>query len=213
MAFDGSIRRRWRILKAVLRNAWPVWLFVSGVVVSWQVGLRGEASAEDQIRVFGLALQSLGILVVAYGLSRIRQVFGNPSVLQRARAWFRQLWSVIVLPELQAVTAMAGGTVRVVGSATAILGVAPGASPEERIARLEKAIVELREHTNEDVRKLRVDLSSTAEGLRKSLNDHQKKLAETEEQLSKLAVGDFTLQLVGILWLLVGTFFSTLPIH
>ena len=213
MNVPDSIKRRIRIAQSALTNAWPFWLFCAGLLASWLAAVSLAAPAADQARIFGLALQELGLLLVAIGLSKIRRLFGIDSVPSRIIKWFRLLWAIVVLPEHPAITAKVSGVATIGASGLVSVGVAPNATLEERVEYLEKALTQLREHTAEDFEQVRKEFHGTAEDFRKALDDFRKSLMATDGRLTNLATGDFTVQLVGLMWLLLGAFFSTVPIR
>jgi hypothetical protein len=97
-----------RALIAAVRDAWPAWLTLTGIIVAGILGWMLSTNASACIRYAGTVLQAFGLAMVAIGLSEVRRSFGKPSLLQRVLVWFGKIWAVFRPPKPIILEATAG---------------------------------------------------------------------------------------------------------
>lgn len=86
------VSRVFRLLR-VLGSAWPVALGL-GVPVAgwlWLPALYPDAAV---IRYFGVSLELVGVIVLAYELVEVQEQFNSPGMFKIARQWMRDLANV-----------------------------------------------------------------------------------------------------------------------
>jgi hypothetical protein len=79
--------QRWMALCGLLRQAWPVWVGIGVPLLGWVV-LPLYAPGAKPIQYFGVILETLGVLVVAYEFIEVREQLETPGMLSVVRQWF-----------------------------------------------------------------------------------------------------------------------------
>lgn len=165
---------------------------------------------EPHIRWAGLGLQLAGVLSVAYGVASTRKMFGHPSMLDRAMAFVHDRPCFPKPVESSIAIALSGlGAASSTGSAT--FGVAPEQTIEARLSALEQQVKGIVTKAANDTAEIRGKLREQrgmieAESVSRSEGD-----ANLHRQLEMTATGGLDLSLCGVLWLLVGSTFGTIP--
>lgn len=194
-----------------LIEARPVGLAVGGVIFAAALGLWLSANLSAGVRYAGTMLQIFGLATVAIGLNEIRKCFGQPSLLERFTAWFRQLATAFRRPTPISVNvhedamAITGSDVR--------LEVNPGADAplDRRVALLEENLKRLRNEVDAKEKKIMGELSTLT-----GVIDEERRSRETEarrisSQLEEFAVGGLHLEIIGLVWLFLGVLGTSIP--
>lgn len=202
------------LIKLLTWEARIFWLAVGVPVLA--IAMTGWITcySPDRWLYVGLILQLMGLALVAYGIAKTRKEFRLGSLARGLLNWFKGLADTIFAAR-RAVTGTGGIDVSAVLSnsvrATGTLGFAPGATIEERLVALEAAGRELHQRVAE----VRQDLVEASRALSQALanetTSRSTELAELRGALKDLAVGGIHLETVGVIWLLLATFASTIP--
>jgi len=81
---------RWMTLYSLLRQAWPVWVGIGVPVLGWCL-LPVFFPGSKPIQYFGVALETLGVLVVAYEFIEVREQLETPGMMAIVRQWLGDL--------------------------------------------------------------------------------------------------------------------------
>jgi hypothetical protein len=189
----------------------PGWVAVAFPALAMStVWIRYGPGDDMRVRIAGFLLSLLGVGLVAIDIRAKTRAFKKPSLIARVRAWVSRrpplLSSQGTTVNLGA--AAAGGSSRLSGTLTTR---APRTTLDERVAGLE-----------EDVRKLRDELSKTTLDIRTEADRRARDIEETRRasatavgalssQIEDLSVGGLNFEAVGVVWVMVGTFVSTFP--
>jgi hypothetical protein len=168
-------------------------------------------STEPHIRWTGLALQLAGILSVAFGVASTRRMFGHPPIIARVRAYLSDV-PRFPRPAKNVTIGLSGvSTVATIGNVT--IGIAPEQTVEARLLALEQRVSEIVTKSANDTAELRGDLRKQNALLEAESEHRSEGDALLHRQLEMTATGGLDLSLCGVLWLLVGSVFSTIPLE
>ncbi len=172
-----------------------------------------QCDASTSWLYLGLLLQLTGIALVAKGIADTRRRFGKPSLAMRVRTWAT---AVVRAATRKRRYVLAAGTARFGMSAHGTISVASTRSKQtlkQRVAALEQAEREVRKA----IQALKVDLKSAEKAIAAGLEDERNKRTEEVNKVRTLidehAAGDLSLDVVAVIWLLVGTIATTIPDH
>lgn len=189
---------------AEARLTWiALFVLVSALIVSFR-----PSASEFQIRFTGLILQWLGIGTVAYGIRQIRQLFGRPGILKLFWGWISRF------PPWPRHMVSATGTGAIESRMASVRGfgwseIDPTAAIDERVDALTK-----------NVERLYRLLIQAQTDIDKELRKHSDTLSHEQEtrakddihlrlRLEAAETGGLHVSLIGVLWLLLGVFLST----
>lgn len=202
---------RWRAVGTELKNAWPATLVLGGLFIAATVAWLFSATGPDAVRYAGTILQIFGLGTVAVGLSQTRQLFGRPSIPARVKSWFGRLRAALRRPEPITVQASSGELFLHGESPRIIIGPAPNATVEQRVAVLEQNLARLRDEVDQhaqtmrqEIRQIEEKLAAEDQGLRSAVEANAKKIEES-------AIGGLHLEVVGICWLFFGIVGTSIP--
>jgi hypothetical protein len=166
---------------------------------------------EAAVLYSGVGLQLAGLGLVAAGIHQTRQRFGRPSIWQNLRKWFADLKHAVLLPPITAVgsdTAVLTGTIH--GTAQ-LYPPTVSTTLEERIAALEKKVTQINQRLSQSI----ADNAKVAADLRSALAQEAAARERVERGLRLLiedeATGGLHLEMMGLVWLLVGTIAGSIP--
>lgn len=148
-------------------DAWPVWLLLIGLALGWMVALPFSTSMSQTVRCAGMVLQIAGLLVVAFGLRKLRCMFNRPSTSQNTIRWFRRVASAFTAPKVitaQMSTRLGDATLKAEDRANETSNTE--SALDERVAIIE-----------ENLRKLRDELDAKIHAVRQELVGLRSKLA------------------------------------
>lgn len=197
--------------RAFTIEVWSIWLFGGGCSVAVAFSYFVATYRIDQIVYAGTLLQLLGLSTVACGIRELRKSFHKPSLKDQFAAWIEKVQRALGKPvsgkpfETRAGFAMSGTASIVAQNARGNL------SPEERIDALEKALADFRSDHDQSTREIRADLSRVQELVQIEEGNRQKGHEQLLKKLEDVAVGGVRLEIVGLLWLLLGTLGTCIP--
>jgi len=167
-------------------------------------------TSEVQVRVSGLFLQSFGVATVAFGLHRIRKMFGRPSLVTSLKAWLSRLprWIRKAVMAADTASISASGSITV-ESQWSIFD--PDSLIEAQVGELAKNV----ERLKVGLIAVKKDIDSRAREQADALQREQQLRAEHDEKLQALLeaaeTGGLHISFVGVIWLLFGLLLSSVP--
>lgn len=192
----------------------PAVICVIGIVgcaaVSW-LFLPATGAANAKLRICGLFLQLLGLLLIARGIRETRKIFGRPGLLERARGWWRRR-PLFNRPRVVNISGVGGiGSAQAFGTASVGRAPNPNATVDERLALLETDVAQIRQQLGET----RHELKSEIGAVRTETAANIKALTTADEQTKRLlesvSIGGIDLEIIGLVWLIVGVIAATAP--
>jgi len=206
---------RWRSLAAVLRDAWPTWLAISGLIFALTVALTAKwllsATLTDAIRYGGTILQILGLSMVAIGVKKMRRMFDRPSLGAGILTWLRRLAASFTGPKPISLQASAGAFAMTGGDVRLIRGVRPGATLDERVSILEENLKLLRDELDTRLQGVRQELGTVKESIERESQERRVADEKTARKIEEVAIGGLHLEVVGLVWLLLGVTAASIP--
>jgi hypothetical protein len=193
--------RRFRLLLALLAEAWPVWVGVGMPVLAWFAApfcFPGSRS----IQYLGVVLETSGVVVVAYELIEIREQFDSPSVSAIVRRW------LVRLRDIFSPTALASAET----SASAV-----AASERNDKARANRSIpdqiVVMMKLVDEIYRRLDAlqRLRALEERLATESQQATSELKLLRSQIRTLSLGNIGREFVGACLIILGLLMANLP--
>ncbi|MEP7097825.1 MAG: hypothetical protein ABI748_09205 [Dokdonella sp.] len=194
-----------------LKELVPVLIIVGVVVDAWYLAELARKDPATTVRLAGTVLQLVGLVPVWVGLSNLRRKFGRPSSGEgRLNVWRLLKVSFVRLPT---VTAVAAGSIRVRGTASAMMhSTLPSSAPlHERLRFAEQHIEQLRTQQGQiqaELQKQSRDLRGQIEAERRN---REEAVGRTSQQLEEVAVGGFAVELMGLVWLAIGATATSIP--
>ena len=202
---------RWQTLGAVLRDAWPTWLFVGGLIFAWVVSDLVSKTGHDAVLYTGTMLQIFGLTTVAIGLRQMRRMFDRPSFRAATLNWFRRLAATFTGPKPISLQASFGAFATMTGEARVIRGVGPGATLDERVSTLEKNLTLLRDELDTKLQGLRRELGTVKESIEHESQERRAADEKTGREIEEVAIGGLHLEWVGLFWLYLGVIAGSIP--
>jgi hypothetical protein len=162
----------------------------------------------------GGLLQVLGVLSVAWGIRHLRQSFGLAPIRGEIFAeiiqaivnlWHRGLW--LFSRDRRDVTATATGVSTqgsVSSSGRLTIRPGPNMSVEKRLEFLERRFDELEDMVYTLQSQHHEEIRLRAEAITAERRDRESGIADIRLQIRDVTIGGVRLQIVGLLWLLVG---------
>jgi len=192
-------------------NLWWLWMpLVVIAAVLFTTAILG-ADGERQLRYSGLILELLGVGTVVSGLLSKRQLFKKPSfwgaLKEAAKAFPR--W-----PATKNLSLIAGtGSLKFGGSAriSAWHGSPTGASLEQRIGALEANLATVKQELEATSTELRSEDEAMRAQLEAERNARHEITNDLKMKLEGIGVEGLRAEAIGLVWLLVGVVFSTIP--
>lgn len=208
------IQNLWRWIRALahwLMEAWRVWVTVVIVVLVAIVASQLPVSVADRVRYCGLTFQLLGILTVVSGLRDKRRLFNRPSLVENIRRWLSRHPRWGAKPH----TIFDAGTVSISLSdsarASVWRGAPPDASVEARLAALEANLATLRTEQAETAKEFQEATRKTNETVDLERRAWGSTVAALRVQLEGLGAGGIHVEMMGVVWLLLGVVLATVP--
>ncbi len=194
-----------------LLERWRIWASVLLVIGLCALTLL-SSNPEDYLRYVGLMLQLLGLLTVARGIENMRRLFGIPSVERMVLDRLKRILNSIGPRRGSTLSAsLELPAIEASGYGYEWLPTMPGSTPEERIAVLEANMQTVKQL----ILRTRRELEEEKATIEKRLGSERATRAETDEGLKRLlaevSVGGLHLQSFGLLCLIFGITFATLP--
>jgi len=202
---------RWRSILVALKDAWPTWLALGGIALSFGVGRLVSPDLSAAVRYAGTVLQVLGLATVAFGLSKIRRLFGRPSLPLKIWGWFRQLASAFETPKPITLQASIEVSVVMSGDLSVVRAAGPGASLEDRVSVLEENLSRLRDELAVKKQKFQEGIQTVKEQIERETQERRTENQQIARRTEELAVGGLHLETVGLLWLVFGVVVTSIP--
>ena len=202
---------RWRTLAAVIWDAWPIWLAVGGVVFAFVASWLLSTTPTDAVRYTGTWLQIFGLSTVAFGLRQMRRIFDRPSFRAAMLNWFRRLAAAFTGPKPISLQALAGAFAMTGGDLRLIRGVRPGATLEERVSILEENLKLLRDELDTRLQGVRQEVGTVKESIERESQERRSADEKTARKIEEVAIGGLHLEVVGLVWLLLGVTAASIP--
>lgn len=195
----------WRPRFVLLGLAVALFTVVECVAVSVNNGWKLESA----LRVAGFLIGLAGLVVVAYGLSKTRRLFGKPSVWSRLCAWWRAVLSLFLKGRPVSIQASVGaGGIKLEGFAPSV-HIGPK-TIEQRVEELERRAAAAEKRAEEIRTEARQALEHARAELRADQGRIQQSVGNLSRQLEEFSVGGLDLEGMGLWWLMLGSFLSTL---
>jgi hypothetical protein len=202
---------RRQALIAALRDAWPVWLAIAGILVAAFFGWVLSHDASAGVLYAGATLEMFGLGTVAFGLSEVRRSFGRPSLREKCLAWLSQVASAFRPPKPITLQANAGLEAIVGVGARLIVRAGPGSSLDQRVAILEENLNRLRDEVDANESKIKREVAAVREALSREQQARDNEVRRMAAHMEELAVGGLHLELVGLTWLVFGGLGTSIP--
>lgn len=202
--------REW--LKAIGRWLWEariVWfgllVLAIAVLVPFTLGVT-----ERGFRVSGLVLQVLGIGTVAKGLRDTRSLFGHPPFTRVAKEWLARFPLYGRARTIHGSAAAAAAAV-LSGRLRVWMPVNPGDPLEIRVVALMRNTERLRDELYHLQGEVESHRAAYEEALRRESDHRTEGDRRIDAKLEEVHTGGVYLSLLGVVWLLVGVTFATIP--
>lgn len=197
---------RWSALGRVIAEAKPTWMCVGGVLASWVIGWFFSTGCSAAIRYAGTFLQILGLLTLALGLYKMRQSFPR-----RSGGWFGRLVQAFRRPKPISLQASAASAVIAGARPRLRSGVGPGVSLEDRLGVLEGNLKQLEGEMDAEIRDVKEQVAQAHDGLRREREERSVGDDRTTSQIKEVAIGGLHLEVVGLVWLILGVLGTSIP--
>lgn len=202
---------RWQTLGAVLRDAWPIWLFVGGLIITCVVSNLLSKTRHDAVLYTGTMLQIFGLTTVAFGLRQMRRMFDRPSFKAAMLNWFRRLAAAFTSPEPISLQLSGVGSMTAVGDLRVVVGPKSGATLDERVSILEKNLTVLRDELDAKLQMVGRELGTVKESIEYESQKRGAADEKTARKIEEMAVGGLHLEWVGLFWLYLGVMAGSIP--
>ncbi len=212
------VAARARRVAQVIARAKYAGVFFGGlaaaVLIGWALAARGaDGNVVDLLSVLRAAavpLQIFGAIEVWLGMRQLLEEFGIPQPGQRIRDWGRQLLAAFRAPVPVVLTPGPGRMSWGGLQGTLTIKPAPPTTLEERVRQLEEALRTLRSEYEAKVLQLGADLSRLKDELQRERNERLDGDANVRGLVKRVSVGGVDKQLIGLLWVIIGTILSGL---
>jgi hypothetical protein len=190
-----------------LRRAHRVGLFLLVLVPTWAVAAYVLDTARS-FTVTGLILQAVGIGLVVIGIGKRVQEHGGVSILDRIARWFGSFPQL--RPHRHAIGAgMSSGWGMLKGRGRARCAPPPAnATLQERVERMEADIEKMIKELDQIWGEIDREVDQLKQSLLSEASERRAEVARLDERITKSAIGDFDLELVGVAWVLAGLIIS-----
>jgi hypothetical protein len=211
VAEDSSVRLRFHG-GIFLQVVGPLVRTFGGLLVAVLLGVWMAGDLTDALRYAGTILQVFGLFLVAIGISELRKDFGLPPLGDTVRKWGRLAKAIFVKPapitvELSGVSASAD----MGGSAGMRFKLAPGTPLHKRVTLLEQQIEGLEAALDKAHNNLLREISNIRQATDVGLRARADEIANLATKLQRVTVGGIHLELMGLIWLFVGTILAGFP--
>lgn len=164
---------------------------------------------DDNIRWLACAFELSGVFLVIAGIDKSRRAFGRPSIFGSAHAWFKDARYVFVTRPPTTTTLIASGAAFVISTGNVRI-VAHGSSVEEQLEWLKRQISEVNDRVDAAVAQIkeqntRIKFDIEAEATARA-NADKALMIRLEDSM----IGDFSVELLGAGYLIVGLILSNL---
>lgn len=170
-----------------------------------------------KLTIMGVGLELMGIAVVWRGMSNAVAEHGGTTIGARVRKWLADFPRLRMHYAIE-LSGGAIGTLSVGADLTTGWSVLPAdATLEERVSRFEARLNRMDEELLNTRATLRSEVGRIKTLLKAEVENRTTVQNELKERLTRVAVGDFDDELVGLVWVALGVVISSLvlmlPIH
>lgn len=211
-----ALTKAWQWIKAFVlwlleaRRFCPTRFFVV-VLVVFIFGYLLPGTADDRVRYCGLALQVIGISIVAWGLRARRRLFNLHSLLDNLRGYLRRFPRWGATPQTISVIGTGGVSVGGGGKVSFWIDVPPEASIEDRLAALEANVKSLKTEQAETAEELQEETRKRFEAVDSERRKRESAVIDIRSKLNTLGAGGLHLEWAGVFWLVLGVILATIP--
>lgn len=200
-----------RALHHFFVRPWPVWLMLIGIGVAVTIGAFLGTTSYERAAWAATLLEMAGLAKVAWDLHQVRKAYARPSIVEEITTWFRDLPALIGPPKGKVIS-VGTGEYFVVGERVSVsVKPGPNATLEQRVKLLEEELERVRDHAAAEHHDLRVRVDKIEASVATERTERTQGQDALQRKVADLAVGGLHLELVGLVWLLVGVALSTLP--
>lgn len=203
----GHLFIQWAFLDP--RAVWgSLGLPVAILFLAWLLPL----TPEFRVRIAGFLVTLAGVVLVVVEILDRQHLFNLTRFPERTLAWLKRFPRIFLrVQPIVAHAQVAIGGIGAIGKAHVRVGAGPDASLEQRmivleqnLERADKRITEVETELSAEIRRLQ----SEGEAERRAREEHDNALRKQVEQLS---VGGLDFELMGVVWVIIGSAFSTFP--
>jgi hypothetical protein len=206
-----AIRTRGRVAKAVLRDWTILGQCLLGLIVLFALPCLWLPAGSDRVQWQGMLFQATGIIIVAWGLADTRRrLFNKAPLLKELWDRLRRL-SHIIKPRTQIIGALAAVEAGNSLQAHAIIRKNVAGSVEERLTALTENLRHIDEELSQlhqHVLRLEKEIITRIESERRERQSEERSIRELIENAT---VGGIHLEYSGMVFLLIGTLFTSVP--
>lgn len=201
------------------REAWAIVLAgVGGPLLAWSIPALLPMASTSAATLAGVALELLGIFVVARQIHRARQQHHAPSLRgilahslrqmpSRVRGWIRRdRQNPITFSE-----GAVGGVSFTAGKAYTWMSPPPSLPPGEQIRHLDEEVQRAIGQQRTELRQVEQSLAQLRDRLTHAERDLRRTQTDHRDALRDLATADTGMEVVGLIWVAVGLVLSAWP--
>lgn len=197
---------------------WHITVCVGVIVIAY--GLTEACSAgEGRLRSTGGLLQLCGLVGLAIGIRNLRREAGLPPIpveirdeakisMEEAKTSLEQLFGKPPTPKI---VGLGGATIgtgsRAIGDLTVTQS--PPPTTEEKVRKLEAQYAALKDQADATDEKVQEESSKREQAIADEAGERQRADLGLSEKVKAFAVGGIRLEIIGLVWLIVGTILST----
>jgi hypothetical protein len=194
-----------------LREAWPLWLIAAGVLTATLIAYVFASDLSEQVLYVGTQLELFGIALVAISIGELRREFGKPSVMSDISRWFGLVASAFRSPTIVTGTASVQiGPATMTARGRVRNAAAPNSSVERRLEVLEANFRLLDDDMGQAWRDLMASRSQTEEAIERLRDELRAEMSRLAAQTESVALGGVRLDIVGLVWLVIGCVFANI---
>lgn len=186
-----------------IRAGNTVWAWLALTIAILVMFYLAPGLLSDRVRWAGTLFEFLGVCAVVIGIDRARRSFGRPSVLQGVRIWLEEFRFILFRRQpISASVNISTGLAMSVGVGTVVIRAAT--STEERIAKLEKEIDDLRTYIGNVDQKFEKQKQEMRAELDKEASARQAADQNVSKKLEESMIGDSPFELAGAIYVCLG---------
>lgn len=202
------------LFRYLIARPWALWAGcgLPALLLQLAYWLPSGSGISQAERDFVVALlDTLGLILIAWGYAGLRSAFGRPSIGRAVIGYVREFAAAVRRPRVIELTANASGAAVLSGHASATVTGGSGQSVERRVELLEWAVKGLQA----DLRASQVEGDKRFGELRRDLDSATREVATellaVRVLVEESSIGSPSLEVLGWLWLLSGIWISVAP--
>ena len=145
------------------------------------------------------------------GIGKLRKAFNKPSVISGLSNWIHDFFNLFKKPVNATVNITGNMSACASGNSIVMTGDISGSSLEERIACIEKRLSNLRDEHVENIRNLKIEIIQVRSIICEVSESGSKRDSEIVSKIEDVAIGGIYIDMIGLVWLLVGVICTSLP--